>query len=258
VTGAAPFTRFGSAHVVAVASVAVIAAALVWRVRQAGPGSFSAVRAGLALSLLASQLAEQLSAHAEGRSSLQVALPLHLCDLSWVLALAGLARPGRRLAEPLYFFALSGTAPALVTPELPWGFPSTRFLAYFATHGLVVITAVVLTFGFRLVPPRGAAWRAFGLLNLYALLVTPVNLALDTNYLYLRRKPDPWTPFDLMGPWPYYILALEAAFLAVFVLLDRGLDPLREREGRDHGQGATPADGEGEIDPSAGATRGAL
>jgi hypothetical integral membrane protein (TIGR02206 family) len=221
------------------AAIAGAAGALTWRVRRGVAASASsAVRLGLAASLVGAQLAEQLSAHADGRPSLQAALPLHLCDLSWVLALAGLARLDRRVAEPLYFFALAGTAPGLVTPELPWGFLSTRFLAYFLTHGLVVTTAVVLTFGFRLVPQRGAAWRAFGLLNLYALIVTPVNLALGANYLYLRRKPDPWTPFDLLGPWPYYILGLEAAFLAMFVLLDRGLDPLRGRRRADSARGA--------------------
>ncbi|HJS57574.1 MAG TPA: TIGR02206 family membrane protein, partial [Vicinamibacteria bacterium] len=141
--------------------------------------------------------------------------------LNWLLALLGLLRLERRVAEPLYFFALAGTLPGILTPELPVGFPSVRFLAYFSTHGLVVISASVLTFGFGLLPARGAPWRAFLLLNLYALLVTPVNLALGTNFLYLRAKPASGTPFDWFGPWPYYILGLEVAFLGVFLLLDR-------------------------------------
>jgi hypothetical integral membrane protein (TIGR02206 family) len=182
----------------------------------------------LAAGLVAAQIAEQLSAHAEGRLSLQVVLPLQLCDLNWLLALLGLLRLERRVAEPLYFFAFAGTLPGILTPELPAGFPSARFLAYFSTHGLVLIAAAVLTFGFGLVPSRGEAWRAFALLNLYAMLVTPVNLALGTNFLYLRAKPAPGTPFDWLGPWPYYILGLEAAFLGIFWLLDRPLRSLRK------------------------------
>jgi hypothetical integral membrane protein (TIGR02206 family) len=212
------------------AAIAAGAAVLVGRARKGlTEAAVRTMRRALTGALVAAQLAELLSAHAEGRLTLQVALPLQLCDLSWLLAIAGMLTPNRRVVEPLYFFTLAGTVPAIVTPELPLGFPSFRFLAYFATHGLVVISAVVLTFGFGLLPSRGAPWRAFLLLNLYALLVTPVNLLLGTNFLYLRAKPAPGTPFDAFGPWPYYILVLEAAFLCIFLLLDWPLRRLRER-----------------------------
>jgi hypothetical integral membrane protein (TIGR02206 family) len=219
---AAAFVGFGPSHVAAMAVIAVVATALIRHVRSGiSPQASRRVRLGLCAGLVAAQLVEQWSAHAEGRLTLQQALPLHLCDLNWMLAMAGALSLERRLAEPLYFFALAGTLPAIVTPDLPAGFSSLRFLAYFSTHGLVVVTALVLTFGFGLLPGRGAPWRAFLLLNLYALLVTPVNLALGTNYLYLRAKPMPGTPLDWFGPWPYYVLVLEAAFLAGFLLLDR-------------------------------------
>lgn len=224
------FVSLGPAHLAAMAAIAAGAAVLARRAR-AGLSEAAArtMRRALAGALVAAQLAELLSAHAEGRLTLQVALPLQLCDLSWLLALAGMLTPNRRVVEPLYFFTLAGTVPAVVTPELPLGFPSFRFIAYFATHGLVVMSAVVLTFGFGLLPSRGAPWRAFLLLNLYALLVTPVNLLLGTNFLYLRAKPAPGTPFDAFGPWPWYILVLEAAFLCIFLLLDWPLRRLRER-----------------------------
>lgn len=224
------FVAFGRAHLATMAAIAVVAAVLAGCARKGlTEATARTMRRALAGALVAAQLAEQLSAHAEGRLTLQVALPLHLCDLNWLLAIVGLLTLERRVAAPLYFFALAGTVPGIVTPELPLGFPSFRFLAYFATHGLVVVSAVVLTFGFGLLPSRGAPWRAFLLLNLYALLVTPVNLLLGTNFLYLRAKPAPWTPFDAFGPWPCYILVLEAVFLCVFLLLDWPLRRLRER-----------------------------
>jgi hypothetical integral membrane protein (TIGR02206 family) len=225
-TDVGAFVRLGPAHLTAMAAIACVALALAWRVRKGlSLATSRRLRLGLAAGLVAAQIAEQISAHAEGR--LLVALPLQLCDLNWLLAIVGLLSLERRVAEPLYFFALAGTLPGILTPELPVGFPSARFLAYFSTHGLVVISAVVLTFGFGLLPARGAPWRAFALLNVYALLVTPVNLALRTNFLYLRAKPAPGTPFDWLGPWPYYILGLEAGFLGVFFLLDRALWSLR-------------------------------
>lgn len=225
-----PLVRFGGDHLVAIAAVAIVAVALALRVRTGmSEPARRKLRLALVAGLVASQLLEELSAFREGRLSLQIALPLHLCDLNWMLAIVALLTLNGRIVEPLYFFALTGTLPGIIFPELPVGFPAARFLVYFTLHGLVVVSTVVLTFGFGVVLPRGAWGRAFLLLNAYALFVTPINLALGTNFLYLRAKPAPGTPFDWLGPWPYYLLALEAAFLGLFYLLDGPLRSWRAR-----------------------------
>ncbi|MEM8998191.1 MAG: hypothetical protein AAGF23_25640, partial [Acidobacteriota bacterium] len=60
--------------------------------------------------------------------------------------------------------------------------------------------------------------RAFAVLNLYALSVTPVNVIFDANFLYLMAKPAQASLMDHLGPWPWYILALEVlAFLSFLV-----------------------------------------
>jgi uncharacterized membrane protein YwaF len=45
------------------------------------------------------------------------------------------------------------------------------------------------------------------------------NLALGTNFMYLRSKPLVATPLDWMGPWPFYILTGAAVALLLFHLL---------------------------------------
>jgi hypothetical integral membrane protein (TIGR02206 family) len=224
-----PFALFGPAHLGALAAVAFWTMAWIAAVRLAPEGPHEPLlRRPIAVALLALVAAEVAVAGAEGWLTREIALPLQLCDLNVLLAVVSLLTLDRRAAGILYFFALAGTLPAMLTPELPVGFPSFRFVVYFATHGLVVSSALTLVFGFRSVPARGAVARAFLALNLYAGAVALVNLALDTNYLYLRRKPSAATPFDLLGPWPYYLAGLEAAFLLVFFLLDLPLRRLRE------------------------------
>jgi uncharacterized membrane protein YwaF len=55
-----------------------------------------------------------------------------------------------------------------------------------------------------------AGWAAF---------VTPANLALGTNYMYLRHKPAVATPLDWMGPWPVYLAVGGLVAFALFQLL---------------------------------------
>ena len=225
---ASPFVLFAADHLAALAAVAAWAALWILLARRTPerPG-FVLLRCPFALALAASAVSEMAVAHAEGRRSLEIFLPLQLCDVNALLAVVSLLTLNRRTSSLLYFFAVAGTLPGMITPELPVGFPAFRCFVYFATHGLVVSSALSLVFGFRLLPRPRDFLRAFLALNLYAGLITLVNLGLDTNYLYLRRKPISPTPFDVFGPWPYYILTLEAAFLAVFFLLDLPLRPLR-------------------------------
>jgi len=225
------FVLFGPDHLGALGVLVLTTVAGVLFVRR-DPGGVGTRRlvVALAAALPALWAVENVAAWAGGWLAWEI-LPLHLCDVSVVLAGVGLLTRRLAVIEPLYFFALAGTVPALVTPELGEGFPDVRFLVYFLPHGLVVLATAVLVLGFRLVPRAGAWWRAFFFLNLCAAAVTPVNLLLDTNFLYLRGKPRAATPFDWLGPWPSYVLTLEAAFLVLFFLLDLPLRPLRRRCG---------------------------
>jgi hypothetical integral membrane protein (TIGR02206 family) len=146
-------------------------------------------------------------------------LPLELCDAALVLAVVTLAAPRRATAEVVYFWAGSGTLLAMLTPELPWNFPRWEFVVFFGLHGLVLVAALVLVFGLGLRPRPGAPLRVFGITAAWAALAGLVNLALGTNYMYLRHKPIVPTPLDWMGPWPVYIAVGAAVALGLFLVL---------------------------------------
>jgi hypothetical integral membrane protein (TIGR02206 family) len=167
-------------------------------------------------------VAESLVAWWQGWYELQM-LPLQLCDLAAMLAVYGLLTLDRRAIEPLYFFALSGTLPALLTPELDVRFPHFRFVVYFVEHGLTVVAPILLVAGVGIVPTRRAWLRAFLQLHALAGIAALANLVLGTNFMYLRNKPAGPTPFDLFGPWPVYLLVLELLVLVVFGLLQAAL-----------------------------------
>jgi hypothetical integral membrane protein (TIGR02206 family) len=148
-----------------------------------------------------------------------VNLPLQLCDVTiWSTVIACLTL-APAIVEFTWFAGLAGAAMALLTPDLwsPW--PSYPAIYFFIAHGGIVAGAILLVGG-RIVPiRRGAMWRAFALLTLFAAFVGAFNAIFDTNYMYLCRKPANGTLLDRMGPWPVYLGSAAAAALVLFWLL---------------------------------------
>jgi hypothetical integral membrane protein (TIGR02206 family) len=213
-----PFVPYGAAHVGALVLTGLAAAGLVRLVRRR-PETGAGVRYSV-FTAIALLLAFELTIGArEGWLTWQTLLPLHLCDAAMVLALFTLAWPRPAGAELLYFWAAAGSTLAMLTPDLPWGFPRWEFVVFFGLHGLVLIAAAVLVFGIGLRPRRGAPLRAFLATAALAAVAGTANALLDTNFMFLRTKPLAATPLDWMGPWPVYIGVGAAVAFVVFHLL---------------------------------------
>jgi hypothetical integral membrane protein (TIGR02206 family) len=225
-SGPRPFVPFGAAHVGALATVALLGAALVALVR-ARPGFGRPVRLVLAAGITALVTFEFSVGVREGWLGWAAVLPLELCDAALVLAVITLLVPRRATAEVVYFWAVSGSVLAMLTPDLAWGFPRWEFVVFFGLHGLVFVSALVLVFGLGLRPRPGAPVRVWAITLAWTAVVGLVDLALGTNYMYLRRKPLAETPLDWMGPWPVYIVVGAVVALGLFLLL--GLPFRRER-----------------------------
>ena len=220
------FVAFGATHVGALACVALVAVLLVRLVR-ARPGLATLVRGALAAGIVGLLAFELNVASQEGWLSWKTLLPLELCDAALVLAVLALLRPRQTPAEIVYFWAGSGTVLAMLTPELPWGFPRWEFVVFFGLHGLVLAAALVLVFGLGLRPRPMAAWRTLGITAGWTAFVGVVNLLLGTNFMYLRHKPTVATPLDWMGPWPVYIGVCGVVALVLFHALAL---PFRRRD----------------------------
>jgi hypothetical integral membrane protein (TIGR02206 family) len=146
-------------------------------------------------------------------------LPLHLCALAIWLGAVMLITKNYRSYEFVYLLGLPGALQAVITPNSgPYGFPHFRFFQALVSHGAIVTAAVYMTTaeGFR--PTPDSIVRIFLVGNLYMLVAYLINRVLGSNYLFINRKPETASLFDVLPAWPWYILHIEGIG-AIMVLL---------------------------------------
>lgn len=150
-----------------------------------------------------------------------VTLPLHLCDLAWVVAAWALWTHRPLPVALTFFWGLTLTIQGIITPALGEDFPEPRYFAFWALHLLVVWSAVYLVIGLGLVP-RWRDYRAAVATTLtWAVATYAFNKVADTNYGYLLRKPH-GSILDLFGPWPWYVVEEVAVVVTVWAAMTWG------------------------------------
>ena len=147
-------------------------------------------------------------------------LPLHICSVLIWLAGFMLIFKNYRIYEFAYFIGIGGAMQALLTPDAGiYGFPHYRIFQTMISHGLLITATIFMTTveGFR--PTWKSLWRVVIGLNIYAVLIYPVNLLMGTDFLYINGKPVTASLLDALPPWPYYLIYMELIGLALFLLL---------------------------------------
>ena len=82
---------------------------------------------------------------------------------------------------------------------------------------LAVIFFMMVNYGFR--PSKKSLVTAVFYGNVVMLMGGVANAAWGTNYLFICEKPEGTTLIELMGPWPYYLIALELFAILIFALM---------------------------------------
>jgi hypothetical integral membrane protein (TIGR02206 family) len=176
-------------------------------------------RRALALLLVANAVVTHVSLLRDGQWDEALHLNLHLCDAATAACVVALLYPGVAAFELAYFWGLVATLQGVVTPAIDERFPHPVFLQFFVLHAGVVTAAVFLAFGMRMTPrpwvvPRMMLWT-----NAMAAVAAVGCLLTGGNYMFLREPPSQQSLLDLLGPWPWYLLAAEVVAAIVFSLL---------------------------------------
>lgn len=213
------FSHFGVSHLAALAAIALLCAGVVTLARRAHSQAQQHLGRSLALFLVIFRLAEIPLHRVYINERWETLLPLHICSVSIFLGAYVLWTRSDRVFQVVYYWVAAGTTQALVTPDLHLGFPHLHFFTYFIGHGTPVLAVAYAIGVYRLWPRLASVFTAVMATWLLMLLVTPINLALDANYLFLMKKPEGASLLDYLGPWPWYLVWSHAVGIPAFALV---------------------------------------
>ena len=214
-----PFVLFSKTHWIALSVIVLFNGILVLSRNSYTETGKRRFRLGMAIVLIANELAWHIWNLATGQWTIQTMLPLHLCSvLVWVSAYM-LVKRNQAIYDFAYLLGIAGALQALLTPDLGiYTYPHFRYFQTFISHGLIITAAIYMTTveGFR--PYPRSLLRVFLISNLYLIAITALNLAIHSNYLFTAHKPETASLLDMLPPWPWYIGIIELLGM-LFVLL---------------------------------------
>ena len=215
----APFVLFGPGHIISLVAIVLLNFALLG-FRRSSEKTRRAVRWTMAILLWMDEASWHIWNLYWGHWTVRDMLPLHICSILVWLAGFMLIFKVYPIYEFVYFIGIAGAMQAVLTPDAGiYGFPHYRIFQTMISHGLLITSGVFMTTveGFR--PTWKSFWRVVIGMNLYAIIIYPVNILLGTDFLFINGKPSTASLLDALPPWPYYLIYMELIGLAVFVLL---------------------------------------
>ncbi|MBT6146941.1 MAG: TIGR02206 family membrane protein [Gemmatimonadetes bacterium] len=147
-------------------------------------------------------------------------LPLHLCDISVFVMFVALATDSRRFAELSYFPGVVGALLAVCLPAISesGAIRTIAEIRYFVTHIALVGIGFYFTFGRHYRPPVRAVLRSYAAVHVYAVVITPLNLLLGTNYFFTLSAPKQIAFIQHYPHW-LFVVAVSMTFLILFSLM---------------------------------------
>jgi hypothetical integral membrane protein (TIGR02206 family) len=216
-----PFELFGPAHLTALVLITLCCFSFLYFRNVWAEKDRRIARRVFAAAIVVNESALHLWSAYWGIWNIRTMLPLHMCSvIIWASAYMLVAR-NYRIYELVYFLGIGGAMQAVLTPAdaAAYNFPHFRIMQTFIAHGLLINVGIYMTVveGFR--PTLQSLKRVFIWTNLYMVPVFFINQVIGSNYLFIAHKPDFPTLLDMLAPWPWYILELEAVGFAIFFLL---------------------------------------
>lgn len=216
------FHAFDAAHLTAIAATLVLGfgGAAIERMTRSR-GFDIAVRSIVAVVLALNFTGFAAHGCLTGAVTWKQSLPFQLCDWATISVIVALARgAGPRLFEVLYFWGIGGSLQAIITPNLPFGFPDYRFLVFFIDHCGIVIGVLYLLITRRFRPTLSSFWRTW----LWSLAYFAITLCVDqitgVNYGFLLHKPEAFSILSYLSDYrPIYLFQLNLLALMFFAIL---------------------------------------
>ena len=154
-----------------------------------------------------------------GRFDSKTDYPIVLCNFCGVIIPALMVTKKRIYLEVMYFWVMSATLQAIITPELANNLPNYSTIKYWIVHCGLVLAVLYAAIVYKIMLDWKSVFKSILWIHAYVLFASICNYFLNANYFFLREKPKQATPLDLLPDWPWYIVIGEPITIFVFFVL---------------------------------------
>lgn len=212
------FDMFSRSHLIVVAIFMLVTVAIFLNRKKMKAEIWSKVEIYAALSLVLVEITYHVWMYVNNDWKSSHSIPLELCNISLILCVILLLTKKKLVFEILFFTALLGASQAIFTPALSYDFPHFRFFHFFYTHVMVVWVTLYFTWVKGYHPTFRSVIKLIVFINLLLPVILAVNKWTNGNYWFLHHKPKGPSLFDVLGPYPWYILSLEGLLVALSLI----------------------------------------
>ena len=180
--------------------------------------------------LVTLDISEDIIRLISGHYSIKKDLPLQLCNIGLYVAVVALLKKNQTAFELIFYWGLVGASQAILTPDGDLFELRIYFIFGQAYHGALILSVLWLMINHNMRMKMKTIVKVVLITNLLVLFISLVNYFIDSNYMFLRVRPNSASPF-LMGDWPVYIIMVQVysvAIVSMFIKLqDTLLRPVR-------------------------------
>ena len=215
------FQPWGTSHLVVIFLTITLPFAFAALVRWTkSPVTERIIVAALSLVLLLNYFVYLSLVRQFGAVSWEQVLPMQLCDWAMVVIIIAMWTRRPRWFEVAYFWGIGGTVQAVLTPNLPYGFPDFRFFSFFISHCGIIIGIVFLMLTHQLRPNAFSIVRVFAWTEFYFIVTLAADHFTGYNYGFLLHKPEAKTLLNILSDnRPLYLFEMHLLALAFFIVL---------------------------------------
>lgn len=209
------FELFSAEHLLSIGGYGLLAGIMLFTSQFFSKKNFAATISGTIIIIKTVELVIRHGVY--GETFLEL-LPVHLCNVTLILAVIGMIFPSKNLFQIIYFWSL-GAVSAILFPDSKIAFPNFVGISFFITHFFILFVVMyqLIFLGYR--PNIKGFLSSFVCINIFAGIVFKLNEFLGTNYMYINYKPAFQSPLDYFGPWPHYIIIVEIIYIVLGILL---------------------------------------
>ena len=171
----------------------------------------------LSFTILSLDISEDIIRYITGYYSIEKDLPLQLCAIGIYVAVVALLKKNQIAFELIFYWGLVGASQAILTPDSDLFELKIFFIYSQPYHSALIFAVLWLVIKCNMRMQIEYIPRVVLITNLVVVVVSVINYLLDSNYMFLRVKPNSVSPF-LIGDWPVYIIMVQF-FSIVIVFL---------------------------------------